>query len=117
MQLLLPRPAVRKVEDVPWSEGYAYQTFPGQSLEFKLHLYNFATNAAQGRLLVARQPKSWDLNLTTATFQLPPMGRGEFAGTLKLPNNAETQDGSVILRADCGAHGQPVLAFSVVVRE
>ena len=30
---------------------------------------------------------------------------------------AETQDGSVILRADCGAHGQPVLAFRVVIRE
>ncbi|MCX6925857.1 MAG: hypothetical protein NT154_22020, partial [Verrucomicrobia bacterium] len=64
-----------------------------------------------------RLPKNWELNLTTASFQLPPMGRGELAGTLKVPNNAETQDGSVILRADCGAHGQPVLAFRVVVRE
>ena len=117
MQLLLPRSAVRKVEDVPWSEGYAYHTPPGRSLEFKMQLYNFATNVAQGRLFVARLPKNWELNLTTASFQLPPMDRGELAGTLKVPNNAETQDGSVILRADCGAHGQPVLAFRVIVSE
>jgi hypothetical protein len=117
MQMLLPRSTVRKVEDVPWSEGYAYHTPPGRSLEFKLQLYDFATNAAQGSLLVARLPKTWELNLTTASFQLPPMGRGEFAGTLKLPDKAGTQDGLVVLRADCGAHGQPVLAFRVVVRE
>jgi len=58
---------------------------PGRSLEFKMQLYNFATNAAQGRVFVARQPKNWELNLTTASFQLPPMGRGELAGTLKVP--------------------------------
>ena len=32
-------------------------------------------------------------------------------------NHAEARDGWVVLRADCGAHGRPVLAFRVVVRE
>lgn len=117
MQSLVPNSAVRKVEDVPWSAGYVYHTTPGQSLEFKLQLYNFATNAAQGRLLVAQLPTNWELELATASFQLPPMGRAEVAGNLKIPSNTWTRDGSVIVRAECGAHGQSVIACRVVVDE
>ena len=117
MQLSLPRSAVRKVEDLPWSEGYAYHAAPGESLEFTIHMYNFATNAAPGRVFAVRQPESWELTLPTTHIQLPPMARGELAGTLKVPPDAETSDGWVVLRADCGAHGQPALAFRVVESE
>ena len=105
------------MEDLPWSEGYAYQARPGQVLDFKLHAYNFATNTAAGRLEVIRQPPDWSTALVTADFKVSSMARAELAGTLRLPDHVEARDGWVTLRADCGAHGQPVLAFRVVVRE
>ena len=117
LQLALPRPAEVKVEDLPWSEGYAYQAKPGQVLDFKLHVYNFATNTAAGRLEVIRQPRDWSTALATADFKLSSMARAELAGTLRLPDRVEARDGWVVLRADCGPHGRPVLAFRVVVRE
>jgi hypothetical protein len=36
---------------------------------------------------------------------------------LRLPGKVEARDGWIALRADCGEHGRPVLAFRVVVRE
>jgi len=117
LQLSLPRSAVVKVEDLPWSEGYAYQARPGQALDFKLNLYNFATNAAAGRLEIIRQPPDWSTALAEADFKLAPMARTELAGTLRLLDHVVARDGWIILRAECGDHGRPVLAFRVVVRE
>jgi hypothetical protein len=117
LQLSLPRAAVRKVEDLPWSEGYCYQAKPGQPLDFKLHVYNFASNTAAGRLEHSRQPASWTLNLRPPTFRLEPMDRWEVGGTLRIPDRAERRDGWVILRFDCGPHGHPTLAFRVLVSE
>jgi len=117
LQLSLPRAAKVKVEDLPWSEGYAYQASPDQVLDFKLHIYNFATNPATGRVEVSRQPQGWSTALVTADFKLPSMERAELAGTLRLPSHVEARDGWVTLRADCGEHGRPVLAFRVVIRE
>jgi hypothetical protein len=117
LQLLLPHSAVKKVEDLPWSEGYAYQAKPGQSLDFKLHAYNFATNGAAGRLEILRHPQDWNPMLGKADFKLAAMERAELAGSLRLPNDVATRDGWVVLRADCGEHGRPVLAFRIVVHE
>jgi len=117
LQLSLPRSTVIRVEDLPWSEGYAYQAKPGQVLDFKLHVYNFAAKAAAGRLEIIRQPPGWNTALTTADFKLTSLARAELAGTLRLPGNVGARDGWIALRADCGGHGRPVLAFRVVVRE
>jgi hypothetical protein len=117
LQLRLPRSAEVKVEDLPWSEGYAYQARPGQALDFKLDVYNFATNPAAGRLEVIRQPPGWSTPLVTPEFKLASMERAELAGSLRLPDQVEARDGWIVLRADCGEHGRPVLAFRVVVRE
>lgn len=117
LQMALPRSATRKVEDLPWSEGYAYQATPGQPLEFKLHVYNFATNTAAGHLRIIRQPKEWEIKLAAADFDLAPTDRAELSGTLRMPKDATARDGWVVLRADCGRLGQPVLAFRVVTRE
>lgn len=117
LQVLLPRSASRKVEDIPWSEGYAYRTKIGSALEFRLRAYNFATNAVAGRLRVARQPAQWETTLDVTEFKLAPMDRWESTGTLRIPNGTEARDGWVLLRADCGQDGQPALAFRVVVGE
>ena len=117
LQLSVARSALRKVEDLPWSEGYAYQVAAGQPLDFTLRAYNFATNTALGRLQVIRQPRHWDLALPTLDLSLASMSRGELAGSLRIESGAEVRDGWVVLRADCGSHGQPTLAFRVLVRE
>jgi hypothetical protein len=116
MQLSLPRSAVRKVEDLPWSEGYVYQASPAQPLDFKLHVYSFATNTVVGRLRVEQQPENWNLILSTNDFRLAPMERGEVAGALAIPSGLRTGDGWVVLRAECGEQGRPALAFRVLVR-
>jgi hypothetical protein len=116
LQLSLPRSAVRRVEDLPWSEGYAYQARPGQPLNVKLHVYNFATNTAVGRLQVDRQPSGWDIALAASGFSVDPLQRGELTGTLRIPEGADVHDGWVVLRAACGQHGQPALAFRVLAR-
>lgn len=116
LQLSLPRSAVRRVEDLPWSEGYAYQARPGQPLELKLHVYNFATNAAAGRLQVVRQPAGWETVLAAGGFRVEPLQRGELTGTLRVPEGAAVHDGWVVVRAACGEHGQPALAFRVLER-
>lgn len=117
IQMALPRSATRKVADLPWSEGYAYQVPPGQSLEFKLRVYNFGSNPVAGRLQVTRQPPGWEAALAVADFKLAAMDRGELTGSLRIPGGAPTQDGWVVLRADCERQGQPTLAFRVVVRD
>lgn len=117
LQMALPRSATRKVEDVPWSQGYAYQATPGQSLDFKLHVYNFGTNTVVGRLQVIRQPHDWNATLAAADFKVASMDRVELNGTLRIPTDATARDGWVVLHADCGRQGQPALAFRVVARE
>jgi uncharacterized membrane protein len=117
LQISLPRSATRKVADVPWSEGYAYQAKPGEPLEFILHVYNFGATTAAGRLLVNRQPQDWSTTLAASEFKAAAMERIELKGTLRIPNDATTQDGWVVLRAECGAQGLPALAFRVVVSE
>ena len=114
LQISLPRTAVRKVEDLPWSEGYVYHTAPGQALGFKLHAYNFATNQTAGRLRVMRQPRNWEVALPEPSFNLPSMDRAELAGSLRLPAKAEVSDGWVVLQAECEQQGHPVVAFRVV---
>ena len=117
LQMALPRSATWKVEDLPWSEGYAYQLTPGQSLEFKLCVYNFGTNTARGRLQVVRQPQDWEATLAGSDFNVASMDRDELHGTLRIPNAAAARDGWVVLRADCGRQGQAALAFRVIARE
>ena len=117
LQMALPRSAGRKVEDLPWSEGYAYQAKPGEALEFKLRAYNFSTNTAAGHMRVVRQPVGWKTTLAASDFQLAAMDRVELKGTLRIAADAATRDGWVVLRADCGPQAQPVLAFRVVAGE
>ena len=114
LQLSLQRSVVGKVEDLPWSEGHAYRLARGQSLDLKFHAYNFATNQTVGRWNVVRQPQGWEVTVPTPDFRLDSMQREETKGLLRIPDAAAVRDGWVLLQADCGTHGLPVLAFRVV---
>jgi hypothetical protein len=116
LQLSQPRSGARKVEDLPWSEGYAHTVAVGQTMELTLHAYNFTTNDIVGRLQVMPAPSGWSLTLAAPNFQIQAMGRAQISGTLKISSD-EVQDNWVVLRADCGSHGRPALAFRVLVRK
>lgn len=117
LQLSLPRSATVRVEDLPWSEGYAYSVKPGQALELPLHLYNFAPATARGRFQIERQPADWALDLPQPAFAVEPLGRQQTTATLRLGPGVKTRDGWIALRADCGELGRPVLAFRVIVKD
>jgi hypothetical protein len=116
LQLSLPRSAASRVEDLKWSEGFAYEAKAGDLLHFKIHTYNFSTISAEGCLRVASQPETWETALVTKQFAVAPMLRAELAGTLRIPLDAKTQDGWVVITADCGQAGRPALAFRVLLR-
>ena len=116
LQLSLPRTSIRKVEDLAWSEAYAYQAASGQTLELKLRSYNFGTRPAAGRWQLVHQPPGWEVTLANSDFTLAPGQRLESTGSLRIPANAATRDGWIVLRADCGTFGKPTLAFRFVAK-
>jgi len=117
LQVSLARSALRKVEDLPWSEGYAYKAQAGEPLDLKLHAYNFATNSVTARVRVTRQPRGWETTLAASEVSLAPMERREMAGTVRIPLGTAVRDGWVVLHADCGRHGRPALALRVVASD
>lgn len=117
LQLALPRAAMVRVEDLPWSEGYAWVVQPGQALELPLHAYNFAADVASGRIQVERLPEGWETELPEPAFEIEPGGRWMLRAVLRVPAGTKTRDGWLQLRADCGRWGRPVLAIRFRVRD
>ena len=113
LQLITPRALIKRVEDVPWSEGFACHLPSGESLALKVHIYNFAPHAVSGRLRLERQPSRWEASLSTETFRVDSMERAELTASVRIPADAEVRDGWVVLRAEGGPSGQPALAFRV----
>ena len=114
LQLELPRAATVRVEDLPWSEGYAYQVTDGEPIELTLHLYNFATEPARGQLKLESAPAGWDVTLPSEDFELDPRERQTWRGRVRVPADAAIRDGWIRVRAESGALGRPVLAFRVI---
>jgi hypothetical protein len=116
LQLVLPRSAAVRVEDLPWSEGYAYTANPGQTLDLPIHAYNFGAAVGQARLEIERQPQGWELQIPATELAIAPQDRAASSARLRIPPGVPVRDGWIVIRADCGALGRPVLAFRVVVK-
>jgi hypothetical protein len=117
LQLSLPGSATVRVEDLPWSEGYAYTIKPGQALELPIQVYNLGIAPARGPLAIERQPAGWELQWPASGLAVEAQDRLALHGSLRVPVGTACRDGWVVLRADCGPQGRPVLAFRVVVRD
>lgn len=111
LQLSQPRSNLRRVEDVPWSEGYVYAAPRGEVVPLHLLAYNFGTARVAGRLRVERQPTGWEVTLAKPEFDARAGERVELSGTVRLPAGSGPDDGWVTLKAECGAAGSPALAF------
>jgi hypothetical protein len=53
------------------------------------------------------------VELATTLLAVEPQGRQALRATLRVGAASATRDGWVVLRADCGELGRPVLAFRV----
>jgi hypothetical protein len=115
LQLEVKRNWVRRVEDLPWSEAYAYGVRRGQEMPLKIVAYNFGTRTAEGTLRVARSPGSWEVRLGPSSGPVQPMGRVEWTGTLRVPSEGGIRDGWVVIESQWGAEGRAVLAFRCVI--
>jgi len=113
LQLLLPRSQIKRVEDLPWSQAYAYETRAGAPLDLNLHIYNFSADRARGHLLIESAPNDWELALDDREFALTAGERQARRGRLQIPTDTKERDGWVTIRADCGPLGRPVVAFRV----
>ena len=116
LQATMPDDLIQKVEDIPWSEGYACILSGTNTLDFSLQVYNFATNTIHGAVQVANKPPGWDVQLPSATLSIDPMDRKSLGGRLIIQPGTTVRDGWVTLRAACGKDGDPVVAFRVIHR-
>ncbi len=117
LQARAPRGAVVRVEDVPWSEGFAYAIKPGEVLELSVCGYNFDEAAGHVGVGIERKPADWALDLSTTDLRIEPQGRETLRATLRVGETPQTRDGWVVLRGEGGQLGRPVLAFRVLVRD
>jgi hypothetical protein len=117
LQIEMPRSAEQKVEDLPWSEGYAYRTKVGETLEFTAYAYNFSKSQVMGRVVIETKPEGWALELEHSSFVTEPMDRHELRGTLRIPPGSEVRDSWIILKADCAAEEFPRVAFRVLATD
>jgi hypothetical protein len=115
LQLALPRSAEVRVEDRPWSEGYAYGLAAGVETKLPIHLYNFAAPPAKVRLTVVSKPDGWNVSVPDEVIEVPPESRTELTALLQVPPETRVQDAWIVLRADGGALGRSPLAFRVRV--
>lgn len=116
LQLALPRANAVRVDDLPWSEGYARTLKPGTPLQLPLFAYNFGSGPATVSLTADPVPEGWQLDLSPG-LEVAPGARVQFAGVLRVEPTSPVRDAWVTVRANVGALGRPVLAFRVVVKD
>lgn len=114
LQLSLPHTQSCRVEDLPWSEGYAWRAAVGQSLALPLRVYNFDRQPHRVQLRLERAPQGWEVIVPSDEMELAPMERRELSGRMKITSEAKALDGWVILRAEGQGPGSSKLAFRVV---
>lgn len=115
LQLQMPRGAIRKVEDLPWSEGYAYRATPGEALPFTMRLYNFGRSPTRGRVQLSEAPAGWRVKFDSTDFAVAPLEFGELRGDLTLATNSSARDGWVVLHAESKSQPRAALAFRALV--
>lgn len=113
LQAAWPRKALRKVQDIEWSEAHVPHVKEGETLGLTVHAYNFAENGAGGTLRVLSKPEGWTVTLKEVQFLVTSHGRATLSGEVR--PSGTIRDDWVVLEADCGDKGRPVLAFRVQV--
>ncbi len=116
LQLSMPAAASTRVEDLPWSEGYAYRTDPDKPMELVMHAYNFGPETVKAALKTVETPPGWDLVVAEPNLAIEPGGRSTVRGVLTIPAASTVRDGWVAVRAEAGTNNSACLAFRVLTR-
>jgi glycerophosphoryl diester phosphodiesterase len=112
----VPESARLRVEDLPWSEGYAYQVAPDEPLGCFLEVYNFGASPVEGNLQIAAIPEGWHFDIEAGPFKVEALGRQQLKGSLRIASSAPVRDGWVVVRAEGDGYGPPVAAARFLVR-
>lgn len=115
LQFSLPPTAIMRVEDRPWSEGYAYRAKAGETLELPVHVYNFGDEPARGSLRIKSRPEEWETAIPEGTATTESMDRTTRMVSIRIPVSATVRDGWVVLEGEFGVQGRPVVAARVRV--
>ncbi len=113
LQAAWPPSALRKVQDIEWSEAHVPQVKHGETLTLTVHVYNFAEKSTGGTLRVLSKPEGWTIALKDVQFMITSGGRATLTGDVR--PSGPVRDDWVVLEADCGQYGRPVLAFRIQV--
>lgn len=115
LQVVAPDGLVRRIEDLPWSESYAYEVSAGKPLDLPLHAYHFGTEPWRGRLRLTRHPSDWEVRIPQPEFVLSQGGRDTNSLSLRLliPEATPTRDAWIVLEAEGRSPGIPTLALRV----
>ncbi|MCB1126817.1 MAG: hypothetical protein KDM81_09995 [Verrucomicrobiae bacterium] len=110
LQAVFPSDQRVKVEDRPWSQGYAYGFEPGKPVSFKLRAYNFGDQPATGGIIATNLPAGWQLTRGAWHVSLPPGDLAEFDVEFRASEDGSTDD-LCRLHGDFKGFGRPALAF------
>jgi hypothetical protein len=108
--------ARKRVQDRPWSEGFAYGCEPGKAMAVSVRVYNFGAAEARGALVRENVPQGCALTLEREEIAVEPGGCVEIAGMLTVAENAVASPAGATfsIRGEFGEAGKPVIAFRVV---
>ncbi len=114
MQVQMPKASSMKIEPRPWSQAWEYKIAAGKPFRLTMYAYNFSDTAAEGQIVVKELPDGWELSQRQWRMTIEPMDMQMFECDLLAAQEAA---GSVALRGDFGALGQPLLSFRVNARD
>lgn len=104
-----------KVEDRPWSEGYAYGVSAGEWVDWDLWVYNFGEREQSVRLEVESIPEGWEVELGEGRVVVGVMGRQVVRCRVRVGADVGAGDGWVVVCGVLGGGERSVVGFRCVV--
>lgn len=117
-----PSPVVMQVrmpQETALIQRQAYEVPAGEEVTVPLHVYNFGTEDAHGRLRVADVPKGWQVRIEPERVKLAANGSGPVSLTATLPVTGEEalRGGWLTVRGKFDGLEDSILSFRLVARK
>lgn len=99
-----------KVEDRPWSEGFAYEVAVGEWVDWELWVYNFGERERLVGLGVESRPEGWEVELGEEQVVVGSMGRQLVRCRVRVGRDVLVGEGWVVVRGVFGEGERAVVA-------
>ncbi len=115
LQAVFPPHRRIQVADRSWSQAYVYGFQPGETVRFKLRIYNFGKQPLHGTIRLLSLPPGWTVSLRQRTVQLQPKAMKRLSLSLRAPTRAPnvSGDGWITYQAVFSPTETDTLAFRV----